>query len=286
MKILKYMTGLLCLTVLVAGCSKEEKLTPSELTIEYQLPQGNHEYDPALVKLHQDYGTFFLYKFSKLDFGATPVFVENGNFGDTYAADIADEAYVGKVLGFIQNNWLAFYPAAFLKQQLPFKVLLAQNVRGLKSPFNKFNVVWSYNQFTISNFSADFDAMSTAQKRTFVASIHEEFWNFMVTRTKIEVSPEFLTVSNYTQTGVTAANMYSYGFLLSGISSADDKMNRDFKSYIKVITSTTKAQLDATILSPATDVNGLVRKKYNFLINYYKTKYALDLQAIGNAGLL
>jgi len=286
MTILKYITGLFCLTVLIAGCSKEEKLTPSELTIEYQLPQGNHDYDPTLVKLNQDYGTFFLYKFSKVDFGATPVFVENGNFGDTYAADIADEAYVGKVLSFVQRNWLAFYPDAFLKQQLPFKVLLAQNVRGLKSPFAKFNVVWSYNQFTLSNFSADFDAMTVAQKRTFIASIHEEFWNFMVTRTKIELAPEFLTVSNYAQTGVTAANMYSYGFLLAGISSADDKMNRDFKSYIKAITSTTKSQLDATILSPATDVNGLVRKKYNFIINYYKTKYNVDLQAIGNAGVL
>jgi hypothetical protein len=286
MKIIKYLSYLLGLAIMASACSKEEKLTPSELVVEYQLPQGNHDYDPALVQLHQKYGTFFLYKFSKTDFGATPVYVEGGNFIDTYAADVADEAYVANSLAFIQKNWLAYYPDAFLKQQLPFKVLLAKNVRGLKSPFTKYNVLWNSTQFTISNFSADFDAMTIVQKRAFMQNIHEEFWNYMLARTKIEISPEFLTVSNYAQTGVTAANMYSYGFLTPTISFLSDKMNVDFKAYFKVITSTTKAQLDATILNPTTDVNGLVKKKYDFIINYYKTKYNIDLQAIGNAGVL
>lgn len=285
MKTLKYISCLLVLAIVVGACSKEEKLAPTDQTIEYKLPQGNHDYDPTLVKLNQDYGTFFLYKFSKIDFAATPVYDNGGNFIDTYAADVADEARVGNTLSFIQKNWLAYYPDAFLKQQLPFKVLLAQNVRGLKSPFTKYNVIWNSNQFTVSNFSADFDAMTPVQKRTFMSNIHEEFWNFMLTRLKIEVSAEFSTVSNYAQVA-TVANMYTFGFLIPMTSSTQDKINLDFKSYIKAITSTTKAQLDATILSPTVDVNGLVRKKYNFIINYYKTKYNIDLQAIGNAGVI
>lgn len=56
----------------------------------------------------------------------------------------------------------------------------------------------------------------------------------------------------------------------------------DFLCYINAITGHTKAELDATILSPSVDVNRKIQEKYNALINYYKTQHGVDLQAIGN----
>lgn len=71
-------------------------------------------------------------------------------------------------------------------------------------------------------------------------------------------------------------------------SSSDDQGRQqnvtwDFLCFINAITGQTKAELEATILSPAVDVKGLVRQKYDGLIRYYKTTYGVDLQAIGDA---
>ena len=39
------------------------------------------------------------------------------------------------------------------------------------------------------------------------------------------------------------------------------------------------------ILNPVKDVNGLIRKKYEILVNSFKENYGIDLQAIGDAEL-
>lgn len=286
MKTLNYLTLIVLLSLALTGCSKKEAdLTPSEITIQYQLPQGNHDYDPELVNLNKRYGSFFLYKFSAVDFAANPVYGAGG-FNETYTVDIADEAYVGKVLTFIQNNWLNYYSDEFLKANLPFKVLLGQKLRLKTSATSVYNVLSNYNQITLSNFSAAFDAMTAAQKKTYVNNLHTEFFNFIWNRGKLDIPTEFTTVTNYTATGVTALNYYSFGYVSYVVSLQDNKPYRDFLSYIALITSKTKAELDASIMSPTNDTAGLVKKKYNIIINYYKTKYNIDLQAIGNAGVI
>lgn len=284
MKTIKYFVAILVLGLAFAGCKKEAVIEPSAIAIQFQLPQGNHDYDATLVDLNKKYGSFFLYKFSVVDFGATPVY-SSSNFGDTYSVDLADENYVGKALAFVQKNWLQYYSDDFLKANLPFKVLLGQNLRRTTSPTTTYTVLSSYNQMTLSYFSAAFDALTAAQKKTYVNNLHVEFFNFISNRGKLDIPADFLTVSNYAQTGVTTTNMYTYGFLIA-ISSLDNKPTRDFLSYITAITGKTKAELDASILLPSNDTNGLVKKKYDIIINYYKQKYNIDLQAIGNAGVV
>ncbi|WP_316847489.1 putative zinc-binding metallopeptidase [Pedobacter psychrodurus] len=285
MKIFRYLMTISLLSAVFLGCKKEETLTPSTIEVQYKLPQGNHDYDPALVELNKKYGTFFLYKWSAVDFASNPVYIGNG-FNESYTADIADEAYVGKVLTFIQKNWLNYYSDEFLKNNLPFKVLLGQNLRMKASPTTKYTILSNYNQITLSNFSADFDLMTDAQKKTYVNNLHLEFFNFINSRGKLDIPADFLTVTNYTQTGVTAINYYTYGYVSYVVSLQDNKPTRDLLSYIAIITSKTKAELDATILKASNDTAGLVKKKYDIIINYYKTKYNLDLQAIGNAGVI
>lgn len=287
MKTIKYIAFLVVMNFLLTGCKKDEKaLEPTELTIQYQLPQGNHDYDPLLVDFNKRFGSFFLYKFSDVDFSYNPVFTNvSSNFGSNYTVDQPDEAYVGKVLAFVQKNWLNYYPDEFLKANLPFKVLLGQNLRSKAVGNLPYNVLSNYNQMTLSNFSAAFDSMTDAQKKAYVNSLQTEFFNYIFNRGKLDIPVDFTALSNYTVT-VSAANMYSFGFLLSTISYLDNKPSRDFLSYTTAITTKTKAELDATIMSPANDVNGLVKRKYNIIINYYKTKYNLDLQAIGNGGVI
>jgi hypothetical protein len=286
MKTLTHLTLIILFSLTVIGCKKKEAaLDPSEINIQYQLPQGNHDYDPELVELNKKYGTFFLYKFSPVDFAASPVY-GGGSVNETYVVDIADEAYVGKVLTFVKRNWLNYYSNEFLKANLPFKVLLGQKLRYKTSPALTYNVVSNYNQMTLSNFSAAFDSMTDAQKKTYVNSLHSEFFNFILSRGKLDIPVEFTTVTNYTATGVTFANYYSFGYVNYAVAVGDNKLSKDFLSYVGLTTSKTKAELDASVLSPANDTAGLIKKKYDIIINYYKTKYNIDLQAIGNAGVV
>lgn len=285
MKNLKYLLLVAMFSMALISCKKKEAdLTPSAIEVQYKLPQGNHDYDPTLVSLNQRYGTFFLYKWTAVDFAANPVYT-SGGFNEIYTADNADEAYVGKLLTFIQKNWLNHYSDAFLKANLPYKVLFAQNMRLKSSPTTKYTVLSNYNQITVSNVSADFDAMTAAQKKTYVNTLHTEFFNFIFNRGKVDIPLAFTTVTNYTA-AATATNYYSLGYVSVLVALQGDKLNRDFLSYIALITSRTKAELDASILSPTTDTSGLIRKKYDIIINYYKTKYNVDLQAIGNAGVI
>jgi len=285
MKTIKYLILIALLSISVLGCKKtEEALEPSAIDVQYKLPQGNHDYDPVLVALNQKYGTFFLYKWSAVDFASNPVYIAGG-FNETYTADVADEAYVGKVLAFVQKNWLNHYSDAFLKANLPFKVLLGQNLRMKASATTKYPILSNYNQITLSNFSADFDAMTDAQKKTYVNNIHTEFFNFIFNRGKLDIPTEFGLVTNYT-TAASATTYYSLGYVSYVVALQADKLNKDFLSYIALITSKTKAELDATILKSTTDTGGLIKKKYDIIINYYKTKYNIDLQAIGNAGVI
>ncbi|MBE9599331.1 putative zinc-binding metallopeptidase [Pedobacter sp. MC2016-24] len=285
MKILNYLTLIILFGLSLTGCKKKEAaLEPSEITIQYQLPQGNHDYDPELVDLNKKYGSYFLYKFSAIDFAANPVYGAGG-FNESYLVDEADEAYVGKVLNFIKRNWLNYYSDEFLKNNLPFKVLLGQKLRLKASPTSNYNVLSNFNQMTLNNFSAAFDSMTDPQKKTYVNSLHAEFFNFILSRGKLDVPADFAAVTNYT-TAATFTNYYALGYVNYVVAIGDNKLNKDFLSYVGLITSKTKAELDASILSPTNDTAGLIKKKYNFIVNYYKTKYNIDLQAIGNAGVI
>ncbi|MNR49214.1 hypothetical protein D3C85_1685630 [compost metagenome] len=57
----------------------------------------------------------------------------------------------------------------------------------------------------------------------------------------------------------------------------------DFMDYITAIVTHSASELEASIFLPENDPQGRFKFKYNAIINYYKAKYSLDLQSIGNS---
>ena len=103
---------------------------------------------------------------------------------------------------------------------------------------------------------------------------------------KIVVPSDFYVGSNYTDR-ITTTNMYSRGFL-----SRATKQEDDVNYYIEAIISTSYEDLNSEynnvdsykgVLNPIKDVNGLIRKKYDILVNYFKGEYGIDLQKIGDS---
>jgi hypothetical protein len=271
------------------ACKKEDALTPTPVPVQYKLPQGNNSFDGELVSFNTKWSTYFLYKFSVIDFGWQPSSGAGNSNGiiSNYSCDTADVAYVEKMLPFIKNNWLNFYPDTMLKIGLPYKILLGKNLKQLSNS-KMLNTLTGYNHIAISNFSPVYDTMTVTTKKSFRSDINIEFWNWMLVNNRVAIPVSFSGVSSYALTGITTTIMYQYGFLsvpTAGTGTAA-MIIADELNYVRAIINNTKAQLDATILSATTDTKGLVVRKYNALISYYKTTYNLDLQAIGNTGLI
>jgi hypothetical protein len=88
-----------------------------------------------------------------------------------------------------------------------------------------------------------------------------------------------VTWSNYLDLGV----MY---YVLGGNYYLATNAGTDWDKLVEMIVSNSYDVLTSSgnILSPDTDTKGMYMKKYNVIINYFKTTFGVDLQAIGNAG--
>ena len=85
---------------------------------------------------------------------------------------------------------------------------------------------------------------------------------------------------------ITNQNMYSTRFVVRRT-----KLENDADNFIEAIISTTYENLTAEYpannytfngMHPTKDVNGLVRARYDILVDHMKTAYGIDLQAIGD----
>ncbi len=114
-----------CSLVITAGaCKKEETLTKTEDNRLYHLPQGNQPYDQEIMDFYKEYNVVILYKFSALDFSYSP----NGPNPPYVTATPAEPGQVKESLDFLHEQWFNLYSKSFLKQALPFKILLASDL--------------------------------------------------------------------------------------------------------------------------------------------------------------
>ena len=98
----------------------------------------------------------------------------------------------------------------------------------------------------------------------------------------VPVLAEFFKVSDYSLGGITSATKYKYGFDTLAPASRAPTPIVDMIGFLDSICAKSKSQLDANMLNPNVDVLGLTRRKYELLVNYFKTNYNVDIQAIGN----
>ena len=96
----------------------------------------------------------------------------------------------------------------------------------------------------------------------------------------LEKPEEFFMVSHYTEE-IDEEQIYANGFL--------DyehrlKLDEDWFDYLKLAIENSQESLEAEggMLHASVDVNGKIRKKYTIMVNFLKSKYNFDIQAIGD----
>jgi len=302
---------------MMTGCKKEAKLTPTtkpeDVYGDSTLPQGNHPYDAEIQQLFQKYRTLFLYKYKPGDLYYNVVENIEGTY-DT-AADMitkpgwfdvpANEQYVGRQLDLLKEIWLNYYPDSLLRKGLPQKVYLLDSFyrayypypyKGPGKPSDYIDTdpaaigdAYAGGDFIVATWGgARINDITKEDKYTLKGRLNASFLSFARKQGAVRISAAFtaltdystLTWGNYQDLGVL---YYYYGgqYLLA------DTREKDWDKIIEAIVSNSYDVLTSSgnMLSPDTDTKGMYRKKYDVIINYFKTTFGVDLQAIGNAGL-
>ena len=62
------------------------------------------------------------------------------------------------------------------------------------------------------------------------------------------------------------------------------KLDEDWLDYLKLAIENSKESLEAEggMLHASVDVNGKIREKYTIMVDFLKSKYGFDIQAIGD----
>lgn len=270
-----------CSLVITAGaCKKEETLTKTEDNRLYHLPQGNQPYDQEIMDFYKEYNVVILYKYSALDFSYSP----NGANPPYVTAIPAEPGQVKESLDFLHEQWFNLYNKSFLKQALPFKILLASNLVKVVPPYQPETAGTSYplavkgfNHVTFGRAGRT-STMTAADKDTMRGALHKSFWHLAILNRLVELPPAFVAlIPDYSLVHAWYPERHGVFKLFSGITHADD-----FAEYIHVITSTDYTTLQNTLFIPSRDPKGMFRKKYDAIVQYYLQKYNIDLQAIGN----
>lgn len=284
---------------LFSACSKSEKdLMPSGIAeMAPQIPQGNNNYDDRIVEYHDRWGSYLLYKFSK------PEFSWQVTGMDSYYVGVgADPAYISDQLDLLEDTFFKYYQDSTLRRYLPIKFMLCSSLTHHGSRvdalmlnstamagYETFAVNWGNSRIREINNPIDSTSI-------FRANVNYSFLKMMRTKNHSGTSDIFMSVSSYTPLAWGAPDLvYGRGFLANGLTWAGtaNNFNEDWDSFLKAIIynpysyltdgDTTPSDPSAKgILSSVKDTSGLIRRKYDAMIDYYKTNYNIDLQRIGN----
>ena len=286
--------------VLLVSCYDEGELKPSEapelIYGKYTLPQGTHDYDDDIVAFYKQYNSLILYKFTSKDFGWFPT----GNFAwdaavDTvertggvpkYDAQVADELYVGEQLQLLRDKLFDYLPDT-LMHLLPQKLLLCSVLDAVPvglgynpKPEERqaLNVYSGFYHLAINWGNAKILTMTPEERNQFKMDVCVAYMDAVVG--SLEKPEEFFMVSHYTEE-IDEDQIYANGFL--------DyehrlKLDEDWFDYLKLAIENSQESLEAEggMLHASVDVNGKIRKKYTIMVNFLKSKYNFDIQAIGD----
>ncbi|RYF26515.1 MAG: hypothetical protein EOO42_01355 [Flavobacteriales bacterium] len=271
-------------SLLLQSCKKEKELVASPAQVFYTLPQGNQPYDQTFVKFQQDFGTYFLYKFSEDDFRW------NGTSRLLFMAKNAEEANIQEAYDFIKKAFLDDYTKEKLQQLLPYKILLSAGVHQLTANLSKptgFDTVATnigfytgVNHVTFGYANSTLSTLTPVRKLELQANLHKSFFSYALSREKIAVPSAFSTPFNITGNSATAYK--GLGFLEFVRSYT---VSQDFATYIYTALRYNKQQFTSLYLGSVQDPSGLIATKYAIVQQYLLQEWNINTETIANRAL-
>ncbi len=291
------------IVILLEGCTKKEaRLIPSDINeYGYKIPQGNNSYDQRIVDYYNRYGVYMLYKFTSRD-----AYWSITKWDSTYRLVPADSAFVDNQLTLLDTTFFRYYADTTLRKYLPVKFLLCKSIRnnGLGAELDTyFSGAGNASGFVYETFIANWGSSRILNIRgvkdstvIFRGNINYGFLRLLDLKNKIGKSDAFNAAADYTTPiiNTTQAQRFKRGFLSTFSSTTPPSLQSDWYNFIQAIVQnpysylTNAAGMTANnttyqgILTPVKDSSGLIRRKYDAMINFYLNNYNIDLQRIGD----
>ncbi len=231
----------------------------------------------------------------------------------------ADENYVGQQLDLLQQTWFGKFNDKMLDDLLPTKILLCSEVNEIVNQYgwdangywSKYlptpvNAWYNYDNICVNYGNADVQNLTDAQKKQFSTDVIIEWIKYMNAR-KLTVPDEFATSVDYSKT----SNIYSpKEAMAAGITANGYNTDapRDWQRFMEIMVKYTYDWLTEDpgdisnwtswasqwswntesddwhgCLNIAKDTNGVMKKRYEIVRQYFIDNYGMDLQSIGNA---
>lgn len=301
--------GCFC-SILFFSCKKDQPIGPPvEVEQDYTLPQGNASQaaNDKIQALFNSYGSYFLYNFTQKDFEWVPSTGTGQPSPDSVL--FGNPQYAEDMLKFLDDVWLKFLPESMKKTQaIPYRVFMCDTIRrrrpgtgyppGQEFIYTDFKI--NGKSFTFTGMNANLRTITPAQKLARKITLTAYIWKYYLDNGIIDIPQQFYNGVDYVNQPVlplNAANpnnVTAYrnrGFLpgsynpVSGVASEwltsaffwTSAKTNDASSYILAITSRTDAQMEPYFTFP------FIKQRFDLLVNYYKTKYGIDVRAIANA---
>ena len=186
----------------------------------------------------------------------------------------ADEAYADKAFHFITENSFAIWDEDFLRKILPLRVLLASEIYSVTERYDyvydeetqEWGSVKVYdttyhaaasglNHIAFGHTSEKFDQLTENEKLNATGEITKSLIVYAASRDKIEIPTEFSDLFNNSS---NTENQGQWGYNSFDVSAEWDQSSGTYKRTY------------------------LIKQKYEIVLDYFKTKYNIDLHAIGN----
>lgn len=308
---------LFLMIIFFIGCYNESDITPTEGDEKmFALPQGNHDYDEEIVAWRDSYGFYTLYLFHEDDMYWNNTNWDERiapGLGGVLVARPADANYVKPALEMFKESFLELYPEDFIRDCMPLKIFLCSELwsAGFKTDYSTMTTypdstrIWAYRGYdfiAMNGVSQELDTMGMPMKLNFLKDINKIFMNILVEKGKLVMPEEFGKVSTYVYTDAPWGDLkFQRGFLNTQTMKKDFSVEKaqglDFGFYIQMVLSYSMAELEGEpavlsqysndlylnytgVLNPKRDSNGLVRKKYEIIVDYIENDLGIDLSLI------
>ena len=302
MKKMKYIIFIVCCWMGMQACQKDVGLGADiEIIEDYTLPQegASNEANERILQMYKDYNTYVLYQFSNKD--ALWTQSTGVSSSQTYVVKEGDPQYVDEMLDYIEDIWLRFFPADFLKKGgMPYRIFLADSVYWDRSDVSAgWYVCYNYRingDAVIIAGMNQVTTMTAVTKKSRSLELIEALWDYYSANGLIDVPDAFYEGTDYTTEPegplTDERNLEAYrnrGFLPNQWGSEwyqwgsswgtgwDNAKQNDIDSYMYSALHRTDEEMEQYLKYD------LIREKWNVLLDYYKNIYGIDLRAIANA---
>ena len=297
---LKYLIAALAAAVALAACSEPELGGPTDLPDDVTIPQGlaSPQTDAKIVSLYEQYGSYFLYDYTEKE-----VLWRLVNASSTYRYNILPPEldHIGDQLDLFGELFLGFYPDAFLKKHMPYKVFLAKEVvqdEGWRQ--TEFFALFFGNSILLGYADERAAGADPAMKYREFNLAHEGFTQWLFGNGRFAIPDGFAAMSDYTLVLGYPADYYEYptecsyewieapddehleaGFLGANGEywSDNQKITTDFQNYLNYMRyfAPDSPQWERYLSFPK------VRAKYDFIRGHWLKTHGYDPAQLGNA---